>query len=442
MDCNRRTHDSFTNTKMMHIIRPIAGSKTEERGKKAAAQVSAEIRELCDVIFDCGTKNKDGTAIITFGRLFQVYNVISDKCVGLLMRARKHGLVEFEGEMLFQRRDDEVLITLTKSINAIRHQFGAPPLKNGGSLLEAENGDILQNQSNKHLVVNSDSKQYAESAPVTPEPENRIVLSLRALSEPLENSRDKDENQYHRNSNVYSNDVSSEKTTATNREDSLTGTFNGRTDPTSPQDCGEYEENQENIYTDTIEKSRKQSLEAAKFERRSSASQISIIVTEDEQTKYMENCCAQNESLEVPSSVTQFPSENIDGITHQKGEVNSEDLETLADEMLNSSAGDQNLASVIINLNSDLNYESNLSYDLNEPSNRQEAYQLKHPVHENNSTDTAERKENIDHQEELCFKDRHIEYKQEPSELDNDSSEFCKVQDDNIECKNKLSRVI
>lgn len=44
--------------------------------------------------------------------LFDRYIRISDKVVGILMRARKHGLVDFEGEMLWQGRDDHVVITL------------------------------------------------------------------------------------------------------------------------------------------------------------------------------------------------------------------------------------------------------------------------------------------------------------------------------------------
>lgn len=38
----------------------------------------------------------------------------------MLMRARKHGLLHFEGEMLFQRRDDDVIVSLLKPINEIR----------------------------------------------------------------------------------------------------------------------------------------------------------------------------------------------------------------------------------------------------------------------------------------------------------------------------------
>lgn len=40
------------------------------------------------------------------------------------MRARKYGLVDFQGEMLFQRRDEGVQITLLKSMNEINANFG------------------------------------------------------------------------------------------------------------------------------------------------------------------------------------------------------------------------------------------------------------------------------------------------------------------------------
>lgn len=43
--------------------------------------------------------------------------------MGILLRARKHKLVEFEGEMLFQRRDDDVPIFLLKPIHEIRRDM-------------------------------------------------------------------------------------------------------------------------------------------------------------------------------------------------------------------------------------------------------------------------------------------------------------------------------
>ena len=95
---------------------PVAGSKTAQRGQAAHSRISHEIVELCSVIEDSGKKvNVEGSnsvAVITFGRLFEIYTHISNKVVGVLLRARKYGLVAFEGETLFQRRDDDVVITL------------------------------------------------------------------------------------------------------------------------------------------------------------------------------------------------------------------------------------------------------------------------------------------------------------------------------------------
>lgn len=50
----------------------------------------------------------------------QIYTCINDKLVGLLLRARKHKFVEFEGEMLFQRRDDDVPIFMLKTPDEIK----------------------------------------------------------------------------------------------------------------------------------------------------------------------------------------------------------------------------------------------------------------------------------------------------------------------------------
>lgn len=105
----------------MHIIalhsygRPIPGSKTEARGIKAHENIEDEIRILCSVIEEHGNPINDGLAEIKFGELFRLYQVISNKVVGVLIRARKHGFVEFEGEMLYQRRDDDKIIRLIKS---------------------------------------------------------------------------------------------------------------------------------------------------------------------------------------------------------------------------------------------------------------------------------------------------------------------------------------
>ncbi|XP_026875067.2 actin-binding Rho-activating protein [Electrophorus electricus] len=92
--------------------RPPEGSKTEQRGKDAHSHVSREVLELCLVIRQIGKSQEDGRAAVEFGRLFEHYVTISNKVVGVLLRARRQGLVHFEGEMLWQGRDDHVLIML------------------------------------------------------------------------------------------------------------------------------------------------------------------------------------------------------------------------------------------------------------------------------------------------------------------------------------------
>jgi len=75
--------------------RPIAGSKTDLRGRKAKSHICREILELCTVIHDVGTYNTkkratddedqdidDGTIIVSFGELFQVSTAAAKiKCI-------------------------------------------------------------------------------------------------------------------------------------------------------------------------------------------------------------------------------------------------------------------------------------------------------------------------------------------------------------------------
>ncbi|XP_069193581.1 actin-binding Rho-activating protein [Procambarus clarkii] len=103
---------------------PVAGSKSERRGKNAARHINAEVVLLCDMIYQEGHQYDNGTAVISFGDLFQIYTRISNKVVGILLRARKYGLLDFEGEILFQGRDDDVPIFLLKPIKEIREELG------------------------------------------------------------------------------------------------------------------------------------------------------------------------------------------------------------------------------------------------------------------------------------------------------------------------------
>ncbi|XP_059206810.1 actin binding Rho activating protein b [Centropristis striata] len=92
--------------------RPKEGTKTAERAKRAEQHIHREIADMCYVIRTMADPGPDGKTRITFGELFERYVRISDKVVGILMRARKHGKVAFEGEMLWQGQDDGVIITL------------------------------------------------------------------------------------------------------------------------------------------------------------------------------------------------------------------------------------------------------------------------------------------------------------------------------------------
>ena len=86
------------------VFRPAAGSLSDIRGRKASAHILKEVLELCDVIYQNGTPCRDAPDVlgISFGDLFNIYVHINDKLVGLLLRARKQKLIDFEGECLFQ----------------------------------------------------------------------------------------------------------------------------------------------------------------------------------------------------------------------------------------------------------------------------------------------------------------------------------------------------
>ncbi|XP_026779230.2 actin-binding Rho-activating protein isoform X1 [Pangasianodon hypophthalmus] len=91
---------------------PKEGSKTAQRAERAKKHIHREMDEMCFIIHDMGQMDKEGHIYVTFGRLFDHYVKISDKVVGILLRCRKHKMVDFEGEMLWQGQDDDVQIRL------------------------------------------------------------------------------------------------------------------------------------------------------------------------------------------------------------------------------------------------------------------------------------------------------------------------------------------
>ncbi|KAK3557150.1 hypothetical protein QTP70_024718 [Hemibagrus guttatus] len=91
---------------------PKEGSKTAQRAERAKKHIHREMDEMCYIIRNMGQMDKDGCIYVTFGRLFDHYVKISDKVVGILLRCRKHKMVDFEGEMLWQGQDDYIKIRL------------------------------------------------------------------------------------------------------------------------------------------------------------------------------------------------------------------------------------------------------------------------------------------------------------------------------------------
>uniref|UniRef100_A0A4W5R088 Actin binding Rho activating protein b n=1 Tax=Hucho hucho TaxID=62062 RepID=A0A4W5R088_9TELE len=76
--------------------RPKEGTKTTERARQAKQHIHGEIADMCYVIRTMNDPDPDGKTLV----------------VGILLRARRHGKVVFEGEMLWQGPDDGVIITL------------------------------------------------------------------------------------------------------------------------------------------------------------------------------------------------------------------------------------------------------------------------------------------------------------------------------------------
>ena len=94
---------------------PGAGTETEMRARQASKHVGKEICQLLRIIErlgQVGGYDEESPVVceVVFSELFQEYVTISNKLVGVLLRARKHGAVAFEGEMLFQGMSDGVVI--------------------------------------------------------------------------------------------------------------------------------------------------------------------------------------------------------------------------------------------------------------------------------------------------------------------------------------------
>ncbi|TDG41863.1 hypothetical protein AWZ03_011714 [Drosophila navojoa] len=102
---------------------PPAGSLSERRAVQAQILSLQEILQLCELINENGERQSADEAAevsIMFGVLFEMYDHISDKLLGTLLCARKHKYIDFEGETLFQGRDDKKGVRLLRPFEELR----------------------------------------------------------------------------------------------------------------------------------------------------------------------------------------------------------------------------------------------------------------------------------------------------------------------------------
>uniref|UniRef100_A0A674DD92 Actin binding Rho activating protein b n=1 Tax=Salmo trutta TaxID=8032 RepID=A0A674DD92_SALTR len=83
-----------------------------KRARRAEQHIHGEIADMCYVIRTMNDPDPDWKTRVTFRELFDRYLRVSDKVVGILLRAKRHGKVAFEEEMLWQGQDNGVIITL------------------------------------------------------------------------------------------------------------------------------------------------------------------------------------------------------------------------------------------------------------------------------------------------------------------------------------------
>jgi hypothetical protein len=94
---------------------PLPGSKSEARAAAASDWVEKEVAKLVVEIRKIGFKDAKGRAAVKFITLFHHYENVSDTLVGIMLRAKKRGLIQYDGEMLLQGMHDNVVITVLQN---------------------------------------------------------------------------------------------------------------------------------------------------------------------------------------------------------------------------------------------------------------------------------------------------------------------------------------
>lgn len=164
--------------------KPKPGSASEKRSLAYKDNVMKEVSSICFQISMFGNRTEDGREFIKFGELFKLNEKISNKCVGILQRARKHRLLHFSGETLWQGKDDQVVITLLRRNREIQIYFD-------------HTKELLPNGTNGNVWIDIDSRKRAHFDFVTNVREvddHTVAYHIRVnLAETLEDHSDQGE---------------------------------------------------------------------------------------------------------------------------------------------------------------------------------------------------------------------------------------------------------
>eukprot|EP00037_Helgoeca_nana_P030602 m.379770 g.379770 ORF g.379770 m.379770 type:complete len:1270 (+) comp28230_c0_seq24:374-4183(+) len=115
----------WQNTRMQTVAEILAGGdddheweEMDPRAIDAAQWTDKEISRVIDQVKLLGTLGRDGKYEVSFGRMFVETSQIFDALSGILKTAKKYGVVEFEGEQLWQGQNDDTVIRLVKQVHS------------------------------------------------------------------------------------------------------------------------------------------------------------------------------------------------------------------------------------------------------------------------------------------------------------------------------------
>jgi len=86
--------------------------KLDPRAIEAAKWTDGEIKRVIHEIKTRGFQNDEGQTVITFGQLFDETDQIFDALSGILKTSKKYEVVDYEGEQLWQGKNDKTIVTL------------------------------------------------------------------------------------------------------------------------------------------------------------------------------------------------------------------------------------------------------------------------------------------------------------------------------------------